>query len=83
MITPTTEVQIWTFNDTTKRVRLITLSAWSAALKAEVRGYMVTEQPVEPIVREFLGCPDEYPLEEISLHITTSLKSVHEQLGVL
>jgi len=82
MITPTTEVNIWTFNDTTKPVRLITLTAWAIALKAEVKGYQVSPTKVEPIVRKFLGCPKSYPLEDISLHITTSLKGIQEQLGV-
>ena len=82
MITPNTEVQIYNFNNEVKPVKLITLTAWNVALKAEVQGVQVAPQLVEPIVRKFLECPKDYPLTEIQKHIQTSLTDIQQQLGI-
>ena len=79
---PDYTVQIWDFNEKLKKVRLITLTVWKHALKAELKGIQVSEQPVEPVVRKFLNCPDDYPLELIADHITTSLADIQQQLGI-
>ena len=79
MITPTTEVQIWDFNNETKPVKLIMLGAWKIALKSEVAGHQVSSQLVAPIVREFLSAPADYPIEHLSDHITTSYDDIMAQ----
>ncbi len=82
MITPTTEVNIWNHDGETVPVKLIMLTAWASALKAEVKGAQVSHQLVAPIVRKFLNCPDDYDLTMLSEHISTSLESVQEQMGL-
>ena len=81
-ITPTTEVQMYDCNNEIVVVKLITLMAWSIALKSETKGLYVSAQPVAPIVRKFLSTPDDYPIEELSDHITSSYNEVKEQMGI-
>ena len=80
MMTPSQEVNIWTYDGTLKPIKYITLAAWSIALKSELKGYQVTATEIEPLARKFLGCPDDYAAEMISEHLTGSLESVKEQL---
>ena len=80
MITPTTKVKIYDFNGDTKPVKLITLAAWAVALKYEAEGKAVAGMAIEPIVREFLSTPEDYPLDAIAEHIETSYNSVKNQL---
>ena len=78
-ITPTTEVKIYCFDDVARPIKLITLAAWRSALKAELRGAQVSSQRVEPLAREFLRTPDDYPLEWIVEHVETSLADIDHQ----
>ena len=82
MITPTTEVQIWNFDDEVVSVKLIMLTVWAHALRSELKGYQISAQEVAPIVRTFLGCPEDYPLDMLSDYISTSLADVKEQMGL-
>ena len=81
-ITPTFEVQIWNHDGEVVKVKLIMLTAWAHALKAELKGYQISAQEVAPIVRTFLGCPDDYPLDQLSDYISTSLLDIQKQLGL-
>ena len=82
MITPTTEVNIWNHDGETVPVKLITLTVWASALKAEVKGYRVSKTAVAPIVKKFLNCPSDYDIEMLSDHITGSLESVKSMMGI-
>jgi len=42
----------------------------------------VSPTQVEPIVREFLGTPDDYDLGLISDYITEAHEDIKEQLGI-
>ena len=81
-MTPTFEVQIYDFNDTTIPVRLVTLAAWHVALQSESRGQQVTPRPVAPIVRQYLSAPANYPVSALSEHITTSYYDIKRQLDI-
>ena len=80
-ITPTTMVNIWTFDDETKSLKLLTLAHWSVGLKSEAAGYPVSATRIEPIVRKFLNTPDNYPLDAIVDHIVTSYEDIKKTLG--
>ena len=82
MITPTTTVRVHDFRGVLQQVKLITLTCWAVALRAEVKGVQVSPTPVEPIVRKFLDVPKDYDLELISEYITGAHEDIKEQLGI-
>ena len=81
-ISPTTTVQFEDFNEYLQQVPLVTLTCWAVALRAEVKGVQVSPTLVEPIVRKFLGAPDDYDLAYISEYITACHEDVKDQLGI-
>ena len=81
-ISPTTTVQVEDFNGAPQQVPLVTLTCWAVALRAEVKGVQVSPTLVEPIVRKFLGAPDDYDLAYISKYITACHEDVKDQLGI-
>jgi hypothetical protein len=81
-MSPAQECNIWNFNDETVVVKVLTLMTWCSALKSELRGYQVTQQPVFPIVRKHLSVPASYPNQDLYEHIRDSYASVKEQMGI-
>lgn len=82
MITPTTTVRVCDFHGEPQKVKLIILTCWAVALRAEVKGVQVSPTLVEPIVRKFLGTPDDYELGLISDYITEAHEDIKDQLGI-
>lgn len=80
-ITPTFEVAIQDFSGNDAALPLITLALWAIALRSEAQGFQVSPEPVEPIVRKFLGTPEDYPLAALSEHVTASHNHIKDQLG--
>ena len=82
MIDQNTMVEMYDYHEELKKVRLITLTTWAVALRAEVKGVQVSPSLVEPIVREFLGTPSDVGIEEISSYITEVHEEVKERIGL-
>ena len=81
-LTPTTEVNIWTFDDEKKPIKFLTLAHWSVGLKSEAAGLVVSTTPIEPVARKFLNTPDNYPLESIVDHIVESYNDIKKAVGM-
>ena len=80
LIIPKTEVQVWGFSGQLVGVNLVTLTVWESALRLELK--VPESGNVRSIVRKVLGCPKNHPLNALSAHITESLRSIQEQLGI-
>tara|TARA_R100001082_G_scaffold103622_1_gene74431 strand:+ start:204 stop:455 length:252 start_codon:yes stop_codon:yes gene_type:complete len=81
-MSPTFTVRVHDFHGEPKEVFLVTLTVWASALRSEAKGIQVSTQPAEPLVRKFLGTPEDYPLQAISDYITAAHRDIKSQLGL-
>jgi hypothetical protein len=84
------QVGIYDYNNEVVEISLWQLLQWKHALKLEIRTQGMAGGPmtfkggkrISTHVRKFLNAPRKYTVQIMYQHITESLDSINEQLGV-
>lgn len=75
-------VNIWDFNNETVAVPLFQLLQWKHAIALECKGLKNSQGSVTAHVRRKLSAPRSYPRADLLQHLSDSLDSIREQLGI-